>query len=316
MKINKELLFITFLCIFSLNIFSQAKKPTIMVVPSDKWCDNNGYMIKFDNQGTIKDLPDYANALQKSNELIGVISKINELMIERGFPLKDLESSIKSIEAQSARDAMLTSKSGSTRSESPIDKLNQTAKADIIIQITWFLHQQGPKKSIEFILQGKDPYSDKQIAGASGTGAPSFSAETSVLLQEAVLSHLDNFNTQLQKHFDDLFLNGREVKLRISKFESFDGDLESEYEGKELGEIIEEWMTANTVKGRYNTTNATENEMLFEQVRIPLYDANNKAVDTRGWARDLQKMLKDKYQITAKLMTIGLGQAEIVIGEK
>ena len=161
-----------------------------------------------------------------------------------------------------------------------------------------------------------DAYTNKQVAGASGTGAPSFAAELPVLLEEAVLAHLDNFNVQLQKHFDDLFENGREVSLRISRFDSFDGDLESEYEGKELGEIIEDWMSANTVKGRFSTTNATENELFFEQVRIPLYDANNKAVDTRGWARDLQKMLKDKYQITAKLMTIGLGQAEIVIGEK
>jgi hypothetical protein len=99
-------------------------------------------------------------------------------------------------------------------------------------------------------------------------------------------------------------------------FSSFKGDLETEFEGKELSQIIEDWMAANTVKNRFSTTDATENNMLFEQVRIPLYDANNRAVDTRGWARDLQKMLADKYKITAKLMTRGLGQAQLVIGEK
>jgi hypothetical protein len=56
--------------------------------------------------------------------------------------------------------------------------------------------------------------------------------------------------------------------------------------------------------------------MLFEQVRIPLYDANGKATDTRRWAIGLQKMLKDKYEIASKLMTRGLGQAQLVIGEK
>jgi len=56
--------------------------------------------------------------------------------------------------------------------------------------------------------------------------------------------------------------------------------------------------------------------MLFEQVRIPLYDANNRPVDTRGWARDLQRMLKDRYRVDSKLMTKGLGQASIVVGEK
>lgn len=313
---KKIVLSILFIACFSLVAFSQAKKPTIMVVPSDNWCIKNNYTMEFDNQGTKMKVPDYRKSLQESSDLLLVISKINELMADRGFPLKNLESSMKSLQNQSAEDAMLTSKSGADANESPIDKLKKVAKADIIMQLTWTVNQTGPKKSITFNLQGIDAYTDKQIAGASGTGQPSFSAELPVLLEEAVLAHLDNFNAQLQKHFDDLFANGREVSLRILTFSSFDGDLESEYEGEELNAIIEKWVSDNTVKGRFSTTDATENMMLFEQVRIPLYDANNRAVDTRGWARDLQKMLKDKYNITAKLMTKGLGQAQIVIGEK
>lgn len=237
-------------------------------------------------------------------------------MAERGFPLKNLESAIKTLEGESAEDAMLTSKSGNGVSESPIDKLKKTAKADIWMQLTWSINATGPKKSITFNLQGLDAYTDKQVSGASGTGQPSFTAELPVLLEEAVLSHIDNFNSQLQKHFDDLFANGREIIVRIKKFDSFDGDLESEYEGEELGTIIENWISANTVQGRFNTTDATENMMLFEQVRIPLFDDKNKAVDARGWLKGLQKTLKDKYTIDSKLMMKGLGQAQLVIGEK
>jgi len=114
-----------------------------------------------------------------------------------------------------------------------------------------------------------------------------------------------------------MFENGREIIVRIKKFDSWSGDLEQEYDGKELGTILEEWMTANTVKGRYNTTDATENKMLFEQVRIPLYDANGKAMDARGFLKGLQTYLKNTpYAIPNKLMTKGLGQAVIVLGEK
>ena len=56
--------------------------------------------------------------------------------------------------------------------------------------------------------------------------------------------------------------------------------------------------------------------MLFEQVRIPLYNTSNRALDARGWASDLQKMLRDQYQIQSKLMMKGLGQALVVIGAK
>lgn len=297
--------------------FAQAKKPTIMVVPSDVWCTKNGYMMKFDNQGTIQSIPDYKKAFQENSDLLLVIGKINTLMAERGFPLKDMGAAMKSLESESAENAMLTSKSGAGVSESPIDKLKKVAKADIIMQLTWTVNNTGPKKSVTFNLQGFDAYTDKQIAGAQGTGNASFSAELPVLLEEAVLAHLDNFNAQLQKHFDDLFANGREIIVRIKKFDSWANDLDTEFGGKELTDIIEEWMTANTVKGRFSTTDATENMMLLEQVRIPLYDANGKAIDARQFLKGLSDVLKKApYNITNKLMTKGLGQAVIVLGEK
>ena len=297
--------------------FSQAKKPTIMILPSDVWCNTNGFMMEFDNQGTKVKIPDYKKAFQESADLLNVISKINGLMADRGFPLKNAESSLKSLESESAENAMLTSKGGASVAESPIDKLKKTAKAAIIMQLTWTVNTTGPKKSITFNLQGLDAYTDKQVATAVGTGAPSFSAELAVLLEEAVLAHLDGFNSSLQKHFEDMFANGREIIIRVKKFDSWDGDLEKDFGGKELGDVIEGWMTANTVKGRFSTTDATENMMLFEQVRIPLYDASGKATDARGFCKELQKFLQaPPYSITNKLMMKGLGQATIVLGDK
>ncbi|MBK6540876.1 MAG: hypothetical protein IPG10_06285 [Flavobacteriales bacterium] len=295
---------------------AQAKKPTLMVVPSDNWCYQNGFIIEYDNQGKAVKAPDYKRALQENSDLLLVISKINQLMTDRGFPLKNLESSLKTLESEAAEDNMSQSKSGGEVSESPTDKLKKVAKADIWMQLTWTVNEMGPKRSITFNLQGLDAYTDKQVAGASGTGPQSQTPELAILLEEAVLSQLDLFNGQLQKHFDDLFANGREVMLRIKKWDSFSGDLESEYGGEELSTQIENWVSANTVGGRFSLSDATENMMLFEQVRIPLYDATNKAVDTRGWARGLQKHLKDAYQIEAKLVMKGLGQATIIVGEK
>lgn len=288
-----------------------------MVVPSDNWCITNGFFLEFDNQGTKTKIPDYKRAFQENSDLNLVISSLNDMMSERGFPLKNMESAIKTLEAEAAENNMLTSKSGAGVSESPVDALKRVAKADIIMQLTWTVNTTGPKKSITFNLQGLDSYTDKQIAGAQGTGAPSFSAEIAVLLQEAVTTHIDNFNSKLQLHFEDMFANGREIIIRIKKFDSWSEDLESEFDGKELSAIIEDWMAANTVKGRFNTTDATENMMLFEQVRIPMFDDSGKAIDARGFAKNLQKFLKSEpYLITNKLMMKGLGQAVIVLGEK
>lgn len=310
------------LLVFSIAIFcyiqafpQAAKKPIIMVVPSDAWCDKNGFMMEFDNQGKKVKVPDYKKALQENTDLLLVIAKINELMTERGFPLQNLETILKDLETQSAQDAMGSTKSGDI-SESPVDKLKKVAKADLIIQVTWSVNPVGPKKSITFILQGLDSYTNKQKAGASGTGQPSFTAELPVLLEEAVLAHLDNFNNQLMNHFQDMFDNGREVTLRVKKFDVFEGDLETEYEGKELGALIEDWVSQNTVAGKFNTTDATENILVIKEVRISLFDASGKATSTRDWARGLQKYLRDKLQIESKLSTLGLGEAQITVGGK
>lgn len=295
----------------------QAKKPTLMVVPSDLWCKEYGYLTEFNNQGTKVLIPDYKKALQEDANLILVISKINELMADRGFPLKNLESILKSLENQSAEDALLMSSEGAEINENPIDKLKKVAKADIIIQMTYTIKSVGPKNTVTFNLQGIDSYTNKQIAGSSGTGAPSFTAEIPVLLAEAVVANIDLYNVQLQNHFDDMFENGREVILRVLTWNNWAHNLESEdFGGDILSNIIENWVHENTVKNRFSTLDATENMMVFEQVRIPLFNEKGQATDTRRWAFNLKKYLMDKFQIESKLMMKGLGQAQLILGNK
>lgn len=313
---KKLLVFIFCLCAWSGIICAQAKKPIIMVVPSDLWCNQNGYMQKMEVNGDVVNYPDYKKALQENADLLLVISKINELMAERGFPLKNLESSLKSLEFTETEGALLTSHDGSAVAESPIDRLKRTAKADIWMQLTWTLNQTGPKRSLTFNLQGLDAYTDMQIAGASGTSAPTFSTELPVLLEEAVLQHLDNFNSQLQAHFDRLFENGREVTIMIRAWDTLEYGLETEFDDMELTEIVENWIADHTVGGRYNLVDMSENFMMFEQVVIPLFNEQDRALDARMWLRDLQKHLRTQYEIDAKLMTRGLGFAQLVIGEK
>lgn len=317
----RKIIFTITIVAFGLAAFSQAKKPTIMVVPSDNWCIKNGYTQTYDEMGTMKTLPDYKMALQNETDLLMTISKINTMMADRGFPLVNLESTLRNMEQESAEIAMLTSKSGGGISESPIDILQRTANADIIMQLTYVVNKVGPQRSITFMLQGLDAYTNKQIAGAQGTGEPSVASETPILLEEAVLSHIDNFNSRLQDHFNDLFANGREVafQTRIWDTSMLDFEEEFDYNGEtlELGEIIEDWVFANTVEGRYSTSTYTENVIRFDQVRIPLYDDRGRANDTRRWMRGLRSMMgKAPFNQECKIYTRGLGEVWLIVGEK
>ena len=298
--------------------FSQAKKPTIMVVPSDVWCIQNNFSSTYDNQGVQETIPDYNRALQNDANLLLAISKINSMMADRGFPLKDLQSVTKSVNQKNAEDNMIQSKtSGASLAENPIDRLRRIAKADIIMQLTYTLNVMGPKYAITYNLQGLDAYTNKQIAGAQGTGKQTFTAELPVLLEEAVMNNMDSFCDQLMVYFDDIQENGREVIVDIRVFDNGSGfDLETEFGGMELSEIIDDWISDNTVNHVFNKSDGSETFIQYEQVRIPLYKTNGQQMDTESFFRELRKYLRDKYKIESKVMTRGLGRCILAIGEK
>lgn len=300
-------------------VLGQARKPTLMVVPSDVWCNQNGYVTTYDNQGSEVVVPDYKKAFQNNPDLLLVIGKINTLMADRGFPLKNLETVLRSIEQTSAQNNLISSStSGAGLAESPLDRIRQVAQADIILQLTWTVNKNGPKSYVTYNLQGLDAYTNKQIAGAQGSGEPSMTADVPVLLEEAVLANMDNFTARLQTYFDDLFANGREVAVTIRVFDNGTGlNLDQDYDGYALSEIIDEWMYNNTVEHRFSKSGGSENYINYEQVRIPLYNTRGMAMDTEGFVRELRRyLLKDPYNIDSKVIPMGLGSATLILGEK
>lgn len=318
MKLN-NLLALCGLLLTSIQGFGQAKKPTIMVIPADVWCIENGYFTTESTQGRTQNVVDYERALQENSDLLNVITKVGELMADQGMPLKDMASEIRNLNRSAVEDEMtISSTGGSQLAETPLEKLSRRAKADIIVEVAWKINANGPKKSVTYTLRGIDAYSNKQVAAAQGTGAESFSAAVPVLLEEAVVGKMDNFVAQLQDHFDDMMENGREIVVRVQTFASSSPiSMESEFGGEELTDIIDTWMNDNSMKHRYNLSDAGETSLLFEQVRIPLYRENGSPMDARQFVNNLRRHLaKEPYNITGKIITKGLGQANLILGEK
>ncbi len=311
----KKIVLLAVSLIATLTLFAQATKPTLMVLPSDNWCEEHGFTQRFENQGQVTVVSDYARALREDAKLGMAIHKIEEIMNTYGFPLKNLEQTLKGLSNQSAEDAMLTSKSGAEAAESPIDKLKKTAKADILIYLNWKTMAMGPKLKVIYDLAGMDAYTNNNVATAQGQSVPLAMDEFSIL-QLTTQANMPKFVEQLNAHFNDMVEKGRQVSVRIKVWDDFEDGLEAEFDGVELSEIIETWMSKNCVQGRYHLSDATENMMYFDEIRIPLFDDGGRATDTRRWLGNLRKELKNKYQIEAKLMMQGLGQAQLVIGGK
>ena len=269
--------------------------------------------------GTTVKVPNYKQALQENMGLKMAIAKLNDLMAERQFPLQSLEQTIKNLEQRRMEDNLTTSKAGNELAESPLDEVARTAKCDIILELSWEVKDFGPKHSLSYILEARDAYTAKSIGAASGTGAPSMSADVDVLLEEAIVANMDNFNNRLLDHFTEMQQIGREISLDIKVFANNAAgiDLETEFGDDELLDIINNWLQVNTVQGRFSMPYASENIANFTQVRIPVYDERGRAIDANGFAKNLAKMLKkEPYNIPSKVLVKGLGRAVIILGEK
>lgn len=314
----KKSLFVLILALVyvPLNMVAQ-KKPTIMILPSDNWCEMRYFMTTYNNQGTKVKTPDYQLAFQQDTEIGPVISKIGGLLTALDYSIKDAEQEIKNINMRAAEDNVTFSKTSSaTLVESPLDILKRRIKSDVLIQLSWQMNKEASGRSITFNLEAFDTYTSKRIASSTGTTAAS-SDPIHVILEQAVKDRIAEFDALMMKWYQDQQAQGREVVLTIRCWDNWENDLETEYEGEELTDCIQDWLKSHCVGGNYNLSDGTESFAQFEQVRIPLLDERGNALDARGFATQLRKYLnKPPYNIPAKVMQRGLGEAILVLGEK
>ena len=187
---------------------------------------------------------------------------------------------------------------------------------DILIQIWWKVNKEPAGRSVSFILEAFDAYTSKRIATSSGTGNVS-NEIVPVMLEQAVQAHIPEFDRQLLQYYQDMWNCGREIVLTVRIWDNWENDLETEYDGEELLDCIQEWLSDHTVGGNFNLSDATENFAQFEQVRIPLFDEKGKAVDARSFVTGLRKYLAaEPFGIPAKIVMRGLGEANLILGEK
>lgn len=288
-----------------------------MILPSDNWCNQRYFMTSFSNQGSTVKVPNYQQAFMEDTELPLVISKVGGVLTGLGYSLKDAEQEIKSIATKTAEDNVTYSKtSGAALNETPLDVLKRRVKSDIIIQIWWKLNRDSKGHSASFTLEAFDTYTNKRIATSTGT-TKSSKEGIPVLLEQAVKENIKPFDEQMSRWYDEQKKNGREIVLTVRCWDNWENDLETEYEGNELTDCIQDWLAEHTVNAAYNLSDGTETFVQFEQVRIPLLDQRGRAMDARAFATELRKYLqKPPYNITSKVMMRGLGEAIIVLGEK
>ncbi len=292
--------------------------PCVIVVPSDDWCVEHGYFVEVDRSGQKVKYPDYRTALQNEPDLSNVITEIGSLMTERGMDLDLLEENLKRIERIIAEEnARGTDGNGKVR-KTVLERMRETVKADFWINVYWTVKNLGPRATVDLRMVGVDAYSDKQVAGAQGSGmpVPRSGLDVAAQLRTAAEANIDQFNRQLLESFEDSQTYGHIVTINCICMDTSDYNFDTELDGGVyVSDVIEDWVADNAFNGIYaRPEDISTNNMTFGEVRLPLKDARGRTLSASRWIRGLKSEMKNRYNIPLNVDVRGKGDITVTLG--
>ena len=301
-------------------------KPMLMVVPSDVYCNEMGYVQQWkDENGKTQTIVNYdIFGREDSRDLRLVIASLNEIFKNKGFETQSLEFLLKSMKQEDQENALVGDDYGldGAIAESPIDRIKRTANVDFIVDLDFEVMEKGMGRYITFNMRAVDVSANaREIAHAHGDGKPSNSATINTLLEEAVLNHMDMFCKKLQDEFANMSQNGRQITVKIKRTDNSEYNLLKDtfmFEGEQttLGDIIYYWLQDNTVDNNPTRT-ITPNVLTFNQVMIPLTKTGRRGaiqrVDTQDYLTGLQSYLRNNYNIEGTIYMRGPSEVWLIL---
>ncbi len=301
-------------------ISAQQNMPSVIVYPSDAWCNANGYMSSTVIDGKEIKFPDYRAALLDIDFKM-VLGSITRKLIARGIKPEFLENVMKNLSTAEAEDMLTVSKNGAGVNVTPKEKFNARVKPDIIVELTYNFKKSGPETQLTLTIEAIDPHGGRGFSSAGGSTKPSTSLSKEDLIEEALLGKMDKFITDIEKHYQNLAIVGKEIVLEIKCYDDWGKEMTDEFEGKdgtalELQSIIRSWVIRNCVNKNFRTEGATENQFIFNYVFIPFLDEDGVQMVASDFANKLRGQLKSRYSIEGKVYPAGPGRATLILGTK
>jgi hypothetical protein len=288
--------------------------PSIMVFPSDGMLKRLGYLKERKNQGVVGYDRQYQQALIDNQSLKFAIAVIEEEFAKVGFPLDNLEQTLKQIVVSSAVNEM-TDVSKDVRAE-----LLNTARPDYVIELDYDLitdpKSRNLNRSLTYSVKALDVYSNKTIASISKTNVgkeQKTDNDAATLIKEAFPNNFQDFRRQITQHYADLLANGVEITLRLATKNSSGISIDDYCGDKEVGESVIEWMKDNTVNQTYKMSKNTSSEIFFTNVRIYLQDEKGQKFTAYDFANSLKNEIKSGCGLDVSNKTQSIGDALIII---
>lgn len=285
-----------------------ATQPSIMILPADGLMKRLGHLQRIELDGRTRTVQDYEQLFIDEPELRFAISQIQEKFAERGFPLKDLEFTLKSINTEEAFDA--------TESIDVDLKgiLLKSAQPDLYLDLDYFEAGTGLDRSLTFNIRAVDAYTNQAVSTASDSGIPTTSTNPATLLAEQVERNIQNLQSQMAEHFEDLRTNGRAIALRVGMEKDAPiNDFRRERCGSlPYNQLVRDYLKRNTVNGAHHLQAVSAKEIRYDVIRIPLYDDEGYPMGAADWAFKFSEYLNEQCGIFSIDNSSKLGEAFIL----
>lgn len=300
---------------------ADAKKPKIMVFPSDDWCVRKGYTL----DGKV---PDYEKALQDP-DMDGAVAVMGDVMAELGYEMFSLKQELKQLHTSAAYGMAVTSKGDGMVQESDRDLLTRNVGCDFIVELSLDTKPFGARRAVEFKAQTIDAASNKILHGDIGSSSAS-SAPVPLLVQEAVGGFIDNFCHKIDLAFTNIEKNGREGSVEFHIATDcplcFEDEVSIDGESGELADYIQYWIEEHAVDGNCNCKHKSRETVAYDQVRFPLFaqaaaggfGSKKGKVKAQSMETFIKPMASDlsRFGVSVTVVPIGQGGAYVVLGGK
>ncbi len=305
-----------YLCVFlllSISVWGQntasVKMPSIFIIPSDNLLKQLKCFEMVENDGEKNIIRDYSKAFRENTSLIGAIAKIEERFSELNFTVGNLNNQLNELQNSNVENEIDGIKSD------PRTKLLQSVRPDIVFELTYEFKDDPFGNSFTFVLQAIDAYSSKTIAAISSSSKTSDSNIPEIIITE-INQRILKFQDDIMRHFEQVNLYGREVRLRIQVQKKSEINLELDECGDEyLSDYFQKWVKKNAKNGAFKKQYGTANEILYSEVKIELYDADGQGLGIEDWIKPIQRELKKNCGIIVVVRTVGVGDARVIISK-
>ncbi|HZW76709.1 MAG TPA: DUF6175 family protein [Flavobacteriaceae bacterium] len=229
---------------------------------------------------------DIRTVLEENPYIRSAVAKVKESFDQRGWSTIDFVANLKAAESNSA---FTMDRQSNFKSD-----LITGSGADIYVQVDTHVSTDESGTSINLILTAFESHTGASFSNKTGNSGRFRTNDYEKLIDRAFEQISEEFLNTLMVKTDEIREIGRAIIVHFNLDQDAEIDFDSEVgNGEFLNEAIEDWISLNAYQGRANLAGIVENKMLFDEVRIPLFDQESgRPYNPNRFANEIIRFLK------------------------